>query len=286
MESSEAADIKYAPRTIIESGAPLDIQDLKHVFNDRDSVYYLIDYDQSSLKEKGLLFYLSNLEIPGDIVFSEETPLEDKFTTIKSYMEISNLIDAPTLAATVASLLFRYKGLDEQVVENPIFTEEESDLFIEQNKELMDRWCLFMDSLFIYALYVFYQSEMIKEATKDGEEDPILPPNPVQQAVPEIDNSAFIGHNLIYVCGQEGFYEWYFSIELPDIRNMRFFTHQFTEYCFKGNNLFHYFIENGNWLLAAVQTFLTEITREQLIEFLEKPLVTLDELEPESAEVS
>ena len=51
---------------IIETKAPIAIDELKKYFTDKD-VSYLIDYEKSDLKGKKLLTYLSNLDIPADI---------------------------------------------------------------------------------------------------------------------------------------------------------------------------------------------------------------------------
>ena len=51
---------------IIETKAPISIEDLKKHFTEKD-VSYLIDYSTSELKGKKLLTYLSNLDIPADI---------------------------------------------------------------------------------------------------------------------------------------------------------------------------------------------------------------------------
>ena len=51
---------------IIETKAPISIEDLKKNFTETD-VKYLIDYSISDLKGKKLITYLSNLDIPADI---------------------------------------------------------------------------------------------------------------------------------------------------------------------------------------------------------------------------
>ena len=51
---------------IIETKAPIAIDDLKKHFTDKD-ISFLIDYKKSDLKGEKLLTYLSNLDLPCDL---------------------------------------------------------------------------------------------------------------------------------------------------------------------------------------------------------------------------
>jgi hypothetical protein len=53
---------------IIETTAPVKIEELKKYFADKDT-FYLIDYANSDLKGTKLLTYLSNLDIPSSHPF-------------------------------------------------------------------------------------------------------------------------------------------------------------------------------------------------------------------------
>jgi len=54
---------------IVETTAPIAIEDLKKYFADKET-FYLINYKDSELKGEKLLTYLSNLDVPADIKFS------------------------------------------------------------------------------------------------------------------------------------------------------------------------------------------------------------------------
>ena len=63
---------------IIETKAPIAIDDLKKHFTDKD-VSFLIDYKTSDLKGEKLLTYLSNLDLTCDLKNADYDLLKDYF---------------------------------------------------------------------------------------------------------------------------------------------------------------------------------------------------------------
>jgi len=88
---------------IIETKAPISIEDLKKHFTEKD-VSYLIDYSTSELKGKKLLTYLSNLDIPSNI---KNVDLE----LVKEYLHSISLTNINSLENIVIDILFIKKGL-------------------------------------------------------------------------------------------------------------------------------------------------------------------------------
>jgi hypothetical protein len=74
---------------IVETTAPIAIEDLKKYFADKET-FYLINYKDSELKGEKLLTYLSNLDVPSDIKFSN---LEEIAEMIAVYAKF-NLLEA------------------------------------------------------------------------------------------------------------------------------------------------------------------------------------------------
>jgi len=60
---------------VIKTTVPLEIDQIQNLYTNRDKVYFVVDYKESALKEQGLLFYMSNLELPGDVYVNPSTPL-------------------------------------------------------------------------------------------------------------------------------------------------------------------------------------------------------------------
>ena len=114
--------------------------------------------------------------------------------------------------------------------DNPLLTNDESKLFIEQNGEIVKKWTTFLDSLYVYALYALYE---VDQQTNT----PSTAINPIEQMVPTRNDTTYIGNNFINVTIIPGFYEIYFDKPI-DVGNTFFFAHQFTEYCYQGKNLY------------------------------------------------
>lgn len=231
----------------IETKVPLSMEEMKNLFMNRDKFRYVINYSDSSLKGSGFLFYISNLELPAELDLTDDVSTEDKFELIYEYMKMSNLIDVGTLAYTVMEILLVARNVDtSDMFDNSFLTKDEVHQFIQEHTEIVKKWISFMNSLYVYALYVAYETSPSENA---GDA------NPIQQMVPKIDDPNYIGNNFINVMNLPGFFEIYFSKEI-NMDNTAFFTHQFTEYCFQGKNLYHFFAHEDNWLFLSVLVML------------------------------
>ena len=239
-------------RMVIQTTVPLEIDQIQNLYTNRDKVYFVIDYKESALKEQGLLFYMSNLELPGDVYVNPSIPLEDKFNLIKAYMGLNNMIPLSSLLLAIAQILYVKKGIDfGDIIERPILTIEETEQFIEENTDLVDRWIHIMDSMYVYTLYVI-AAGLMEVDDQQGNRD-LVELNPIYQEFPHIDDINYVGTNFIYVFNIPGFSRLYYSV--PDSK-LSFFKYQFTEYCYKGENLYNYYMESDNWLLSAAMVLL------------------------------
>ena len=124
---------------IVETTAPIDLQELKLFFSDKET-FYMIHYEDSTLQGTKLLTYLGNLEIPCDIGFTTQEGFDEM---TKHYLEANFIVDIPILKERVTELLLQMKGLVEP-------TEKE---FIYANVDILKSWAKKLDSLSLYNLY-------------------------------------------------------------------------------------------------------------------------------------
>ena len=94
---------------IIETTAPISIEELKQYFTDKEC-FFVIDYKNSKLKGKKLLTYLSNLEIPSDIDFVG-TPEEEFLEVFKDYLNLEMICNIPSLEKISIDVIKEYKGI-------------------------------------------------------------------------------------------------------------------------------------------------------------------------------
>ncbi len=128
---------------IIETKAPIAIDELKKYFTDKD-VSYLIDYSTSELKGKKLLTYLSNLDIPADI---KNVDLE----LVKEYLHSVSLVNIKSLENIVIDIL---------LVEKNLAKNEHYNKFITENFEIIEKWKNKLESLTLYNMYMLNSDEL------------------------------------------------------------------------------------------------------------------------------
>jgi hypothetical protein len=92
---------------IIETTAPISIDNLKHYFVDK-TTFYVINYKDSSLKGAKLLTYLSNLDIPCDIDF-KDCALSDYHDILKDYLHSPMIVNVSTLENAVINIIHQTK---------------------------------------------------------------------------------------------------------------------------------------------------------------------------------
>ena len=127
---------------IVETVAPISIDNLKKYFTDK-TTFFVIDYNQSSLKGSKLLTYLSNLDVPCDISFSGCSE-EDCYNLIKEYLHSTMIVNIPSLERSVNSILHQRKELTTLL----------DSKFIEENSEILDKWISKLESLSLYNMYI------------------------------------------------------------------------------------------------------------------------------------
>lgn len=200
---------------LIHTSAPIAIEDLKKFFIDK-SIYYVIDYDASTLKNQKLLTYLGNLDIPCDITFdsSNVTHLE----LFKTYLETSFLVKVNSLESAAITCLLEYKGL----ADSKIYTD-----FIQNNLDLIKSWESRLDSLTLYNLWCI-DSQEFKDWIITHQED-------------NSDNSKYV--NFVNLLKHENFYDYYQAVNAD---SLKYYSKLFNEYCFKGENLYKYWAVDVN----------------------------------------
>jgi hypothetical protein len=200
---------------IVETIAPISIDNLKKYFSDK-TTFFVINYKNSTLKGKKLLTYLSNLDIPCDINFKDCTNKEC-FDVIEDYLHTTMILNIPSLEKATISILHQTKQLV------PILDKE----FIEKNKEILNKWISKLESLTLYNMYIV-KDETFKEFVDAFEID---------------DSNELIGVNFISLLKHKEFYSFYKN---TNQKNLKFYSHYFNDYMFKGKNMYSYWANENN----------------------------------------
>lgn len=201
---------------IVETSAPIAIEDLKKYFIDKNTIY-VIDYNNSEIKDEKLMTYLSNLEIPCDIDLSKLN-FDSIYQLLKCYMETTMLVNLTSLELLTIDVLKEAKNLSDNKRHNK---------FIDENKDLINRWISKLDSLTLYNMYAI-NNEEFKKFVKQ---------------FPEDTDKNLIGINFISLLKNSEFYILYSKI---DMNTLKFYTNYFNDYMFKGKNIYHYWANQNN----------------------------------------
>ena len=202
---------------------PLSVDQIKEFFTNKE-IIYLVNYKNSDLKGVVFLTYLSNLDLPAEIDFSENS-FEEKEELFKIYMETRNIIPCDTLRFNAAAFLLEKRGLNSfNYLDKLYFSKEEMKKFIENNLELVNKWEQFVESTTIYA-----QSTI----------EPLLDRLNLEEIYPICDDQQFIGANVVNLFSIGGFYELFLS--RPFAHQLTYFKPQFQEYMFRGKNFYSFY---------------------------------------------
>jgi len=195
--------------------APISIDNLKQYFSNKE-ITYTIDYENSKLKDKKLLTYLSNLDLPCDISVNEDS--EEFNELLSSYFNATFMTNVPLLEEIAIDVMLEYKG---------ILTENKYTLFIEDNKEIIEVWASVLDSMVAYNMSIISSDKLSNWA----------------EELPHNDTTSTNGINFVNLLKYPGFYSYYGALKEE---NVQFYDNYFTHNMFKGTNLFHYWANANN----------------------------------------
>jgi hypothetical protein len=201
---------------IIKTTAPISIENLKKYFVDKDTFFH-IDYKSSSLKGKKLLTYLSNLEIPSDIDFTNCSD-DEFFEVLQDYFLSEQICNIKFLERAAITVLKEKSG----VADTDFFKK-----FIENNTDIIDQWLSKIYSLSLFNMYVVDVPEFKQFVSE----------------YPLDTTDSLVGVNFLSLLKHEDFCDLYQKI---DQTQLKFYKTYFEEYMFKGKNLYSYWANENN----------------------------------------
>ena len=226
---------------IVETKLPIPIEDLKKYFQDKET-YFVVDLKNSELPNDKIFTYLSNLNVPCDII-------NPNFDLLKEYFITKSLVDIPTLEKLAINVLFTFKGL-QQV--------EEHKEFINNNKEILSKWESVLDSLVLYNVYTLQLEETSAHV----------------ESYPLDDTDDITGINFLGLLKHEDFFYYYNGAKQE---NVKFYKKYFNDYMFKGNNLFTYWANENNPMFLLTDAIASgTMDKNKYYEAVEKDMEALN----------
>lgn len=219
---------------IRETAVPIPTDLIREFFTNK-GIYYLVDYQKSRLKGSNFLTYLTNLNVPTDVIFGDRMEYDEYSELMQAYLNQRSVIACPLLHVMAAEMLLFAKGFPRELT--PYMTPMPIDSylyrFVDENKEQINRWLHFIDSTQVFALSAI---KRLNEHYKPAEIFPV------------IDDKEYVGSNIAQLYRIPEFIAYYFSMEDKGIKyELSYFKPQFEEYMFKNERLAHYFRSPHNY---------------------------------------
>lgn len=209
------------PPIRIHTTAPIPVVDLKRKFT--ENIEFVIDVDNSRLKGRALLTYLSNLNIDVRLTVQNHATLME---LVGEYLNTPVLVSLIDLEDVVINLLLDAMG-------RPSFLSFDPDAFIVAHHEIIDTWLRRVQALPLYALYCKPSNHAYVEA------------------FPEDTDDSMNGVNFVHLIKHE-----MFPLLVADIPESAYTWNKtfFKEYVFAGSNLFEFFAVDNNPLFMGLMT--------------------------------
>lgn len=198
---------------VIETVAPIAIEDLKIYFSD-ENTRYIIKYEESTLKGEKLLTYLSNLDLPCNVTF---TTMEGYDELLLAYLKCPFLVNVEVLENAVIDLLLQRTGL------KPLVDED----FISLVEDDLDKWLHKILSLSVYNMSTV-QATTFKDYVEEFEKD---------------DTDDLTGLNFVSLLKHEDVYRLY---SVSKDYKLKYYVKYFEDYMFKGKNMYSFWANENN----------------------------------------
>lgn len=198
---------------IINTCVPIPITELKQFFVDK-TVVYNINYTSSTLKKTQFLTYLSNLDIPCTVVFDNDA---DKLELLAAYADSTVIVNVAVLELAMIDVLY------EMLSGNHTHYAD----FITLNIDTLTQWASKISSLPLYNMHTIDTPEF--KAFVEG--------------YPLDATQSTNGINFVSLLKHAQCYELF---EYIDQSLVKYYKGYFTEYMFKGSNMFQYWANANN----------------------------------------
>lgn len=249
-------------KNTITTTLPLDIEIIQKLLQD-DTICLEVDYDNSRIKSKPALIYLTNLNIKS--VQFKSSNKQSIFSLIDTYITQKSSTNITCLVASVAMILLTIKeaklnSCDKLIIEKTSLIRE-SD--VEEYLEDKDRTINIVKLIHLLDNIPTFLYSCSKQFTEKNID--------IEKEFTVINSIDYTGYSFINLLKNELFLIGYFST--PIITTPTYFKQQFEEYIYAGSNLFSSIsetfilptlamIDTGEFSLESLKEIATNIEKE------------------------
>lgn len=229
----------------IHTTAPIPTMDLKRKFT--EDVEFIIDVDNSRLKGRPLITWLSNLDIKVRLEIADDTLRMD---LLEEYMRSTLLVTIPDLNDMAMNICLAASGRQHLLTFDP-------STFIEKNRDLIETWLMRLYSIPVYALH----------CSPDHKD--------LVSTFPEDESDGLVGLNFVKLIEHE-----LFPLMMEGISEEEMCWNKalFNDYMFSGDNMFKYFASKNNPYFVGLIAMRQPKQGERVVEAMEKVIVSTTQL--------
>jgi hypothetical protein len=244
---------------------PMSTEELQELFLNT-GVHHTLDFRNSALKGEAFLIYVANMQLSCSIAADSEVPTEHKLELLRLFLTFRQTVLCDTLLNSAAILLLRSRGLP---VENTVgwLDDREMDLFVSQNRDLVERISHYLDSMLITAASFSTQlrDQVIRPAIQSG-------------AIREIDDADLIGVNVLGLLSIPDFLELFLSAMKPSLDSLCYYKAQAERLTYNKKQAFALVVEreDPSFLMGVVNLLFSngDAEKKLIFDFLERSEVT------------
>jgi hypothetical protein len=237
---------------------PFDSETLKQIITGKANSPE-IDYLNSKIKGKNFITYLSNLKYENLNIEFSNISFEDRCELLVEFIKHNSTCHIEQLESTVIKCLFLYKGYnlalvdtsedDKPILQKCILSNDEIELFVNNNKDLIKQLVELLDGVLLYAIKNLnsYKEELGEFVTNNI-----------------VTEKQDIGKTFVNLFVNPTFNCHYYG-SLTNFDNIKYFDHYFDRPIYSGKTLISY-ITSPNCVIFPLLKMIIDVqfTPEQL----------------------
>lgn len=211
-----------------------------------------VSYKDSTLKGANFINYVSNLKLSINLV-KEDNSKEDRFELMRAYLTSRMMSEISVLNLESITMLMKRKLSNIETVDGETyFTNAEREEFMEEYKEVLEKYELFLESILVGLPFCLkeYASTIGKELIDSG-------------AVEAVNDPAFISSNIVSIIIEPDFLENYLSLPLKN-KSLKFFDSQWFEPVFNGFSLISIMTQHTSFFPFMQHLLEGELKKEDI----------------------
>lgn len=195
----------------------------------------MIDYSASTIQQKNLITYLSNLNIKNVTIDFSNTSLEDKEILVVEYIKHQSMCHIPQLEATLLKCLFANKHYDLDQVDQSEYDQDylgmsilsnvEIAKFITNNQELITTTQNILDGIILFAISNLNDYKAVYSDQ--------------QVSINRVERAEQVGKTFVNLLSNETFNAHYYA-GLPAFDTLTYYDHYYDRPIYSGKNLLYY----------------------------------------------